>query len=1070
VEAERRQITVLCADIVGFTAFSERSGEEAAFALVKSLTGIIDEAMREEGGVVHGFTGDGVVGVFGAPIAFEDSPLRACRAALAILARLRNSGAEFKEKHGVSPELRIGINAGPAVVGEIQASTYGSITVQGDTVNVAARLQALAEANSVVISEATHHVVQGLVDATFGGEYQVKGKTNPQRVYRLNAIREDATSFQAAVNRGLSAFVGRERELEVLERGLADAAAAQLCVIDLAAEPGIGKSRLLYEFRQRIGKERAFVLSGSCSPDGQKTAFRPFIEVVRRSFRVNNGDSKKEISQRLELGLTTLGLYSSQNLGLLLHLLGQTVPSGALSGLDGVLLGIRTRDLLNQLLEALCRLSLVVMVIEDLQWIDSASEELLGTIVENKANLRLLLLQSRRLEYAPPWLNRAGINRLPLDPLPPALICQLIQGRLAVDALPERLAQLLNEKAEGNPLFAEEIVSFLAQRGALRTSSGTLEFDPAAAPETLPATVQTLLTARVDRLPTTDRALLQAASVIGRQFEPELLAVVIPTIEDTRARLASMQSIDLVRIHERSGSYLFKHALIRDALYQSLLSDARKVLHLMIAGEIERRSSNRIAEVAEVLAHHFSQTDNEGKAFTYLAIAGRKSVSVYSLDEAATYFASALAMLHKNPTCASDDELLEFLVPYTLLLNMSLKLTVTIDVVRRHLERIDRVVDDPRAILIRHNYVFALLWNTRYREAAAVQKETLELATRLADTRSRAYALAAEIQVSTLVEPKPLEEFETLKREALDAASATDDLYIKAWTRYVIGWEEIHRGRINAARESAQDLMKVGSLLNDPRATGFGLYLLAWIALIFDSSAEALEYCEQALAAAITPLERNGVMNAKGCALILLRRIDEGVRILNEFRCRCIQDGDLYSMISCDVFLALSTIFGGKIRKGIRNIEKAILREDREGLRNSADWYRGFLAEIYLQVIGGSEKLPFRVLVTQFPTLLRIRFTAYSRIRTSMIRVLANPRHHPAGSGVGRAQMILGLLYRAKRKHARAVHHLTKAKIIFAQFGESPALSRIESNLLNLQELSEDRTRVSRNPGQTIRH
>jgi class 3 adenylate cyclase/tetratricopeptide (TPR) repeat protein len=1065
MEPERRQISVLFADIVGFTAFSERSGEEAAYSLVKSFTKMIDDHLRKEGGVVHGFTGDGVVGVFGAPIAFEDSPLRACRAALAILVHLKNSGAEFKEKHGVWPELRIGINAGPAVVGQIEASNYRTITVEGDTVNLAARLQALAEPNSVIISEATHRALQGMVEATFAGEYHIKGKANPQKVYRLQAIREDVTSFQIAITRGLSGFVGRERELEVLDRGLAHAAASQLCVVDVSAEAGIGKSRLLHEFRQQIGKDRAFVLSGSCTFDAQKTAFRPFIEVVRRSFRINNVDSKKEIEQKLEMGLTTLALDSSQNLGLLLHLLGQTVPSGALTGLDGVLLGLRTRDLLSQLLEALCRLSLVVMVIEDLQWIDSASEDLLAAIVDNKASLRLLLVHSRRLEYVPHWLNRESTIQLELAPLSLDLICQLIQGRLAVATLPNKLIQLLNDKAEGNPLFAEEIVGFLAQRGALQSTAGTLKFDPGTALETIPATIQSLLTARVDRLPTSDRALLQAASVIGKQFDPELLAAVIATIEDIDARLTSMRTMDLIRLHEKSGIYLFKHALIRDALYQGLLSDARKALHLKIAEEIERRSSNRIVEVAEVLAYHFNQTNNESKAFHYLAMAGRKSVNVYSLDEATTYFESALLILQKHPNCASDDDLVEFLASYTLLLNISLKLTIAIDVVGRHLDRITRLIDDPRVVLIRHNYVFALLWNTRYREAVVVQKETLALAHRLGDTRSKAYALASEIQVSTLVEPKSREEFERLKSEALEASSATDDLYIKAWIRYVIGWEEIHQGRINAARDSARELMRVGSLLNDPRSRGFGLYLLAWIALISNSKAEALKYCEQALTAAITPLERNGVMNVKGCALILFGRVDEGVRILNAFRRRCIDDGDLYSMTSCNVFLALSTIFRGDIRKGIRYIEKAIAREEREGLRNSADWYRGFLAEIYLEVLEGNEKLPFRVLATQFPTLLRIRVTAYSRIRSWMQRVMANPRHHPAGSGIGRAHGILGRLYVVKRKPALAARHLAEAKKIFVQFGESPALSRIESSLSSLQSLSKERG-VSRGPRQ----
>ena len=230
----------------------------------------------------------------------------------------------------------------------------------------------------------------------------------------------------------------------------------------------MGKSRLLYEFRQRIGKERAFVLSGSCSPDGQQTPFLPFIEVVRGSFRVSAGEAEKDVAQKLEMGLTTLGLHSIRNLGLLLHLLGLKAPEGALTGLDGVLIGLRTRELLQQLLEARCRLSPVVMVIEDLHWIDSASEELLGKIVDSEAKLRLLLLTTRRPEYAPPWLDRAAVTKLRLEPLPAATFAAWCRARLGVEALPEALARQVTEKAEGNPLFAEEIVSFLTERGMLR--------------------------------------------------------------------------------------------------------------------------------------------------------------------------------------------------------------------------------------------------------------------------------------------------------------------------------------------------------------------------------------------------------------------------------------------------------------------------------------------------------------------------------------------------------------------------------------------------------------------------
>ena len=412
--------------------------------------------------------------------------------------------------------------------------------------NFAARLQSLAEPDSVFMSEATHRLVQGMVEATFAGDHQIKGKSEPQKAYRLDAVRHGATRFEAAVSRGLSTFVGRERELEVLERGL-DKARTQLCVVDLVAEPGMGKSRLLHEFRQRIGKDRAFILSGSCSPDGQQTPFLPFIEVVRGSFRISAGEAEKDIAQKLEMGLTALGLHSQRNVGLLLHLLGLKVPDDALTGLDGLLIGLRTRELLQQLLEARCRLSPVVMVIEDLHWIDSVSEELLGKIIDSEAKLRLLLLTTRRPEYAPPWLDRATVTKLPLEPLPTGDIRHLVQARLGVEALPEALARQVTEKAEGNPLFAEEIITFLTERGIVRTVAGKLDFDVSAVAAALPASVQGVLTARVDRLAPKDRALLQAASVIGRRFDPQLLAVVAGET-DIDARLAVMQDA-------RSGSY-----------------------------------------------------------------------------------------------------------------------------------------------------------------------------------------------------------------------------------------------------------------------------------------------------------------------------------------------------------------------------------------------------------------------------------------------------------------------------------------------------------------------------------
>ena len=1048
VEAERRQVTVLFADMVGFTSFSERSGEEAAFTLMRRLWKVMADAVREHGGVVQDFTGDGIMAVFGAPIALEDGPLRASRAARSILEGLEAAGHDLEAKHGLRPQMRIGVNTGLAVVGKVDDRDGNGDAVLGDTVNFAARLQSIAEPNSVFISEATHRLVQGLVDASFAGEHTIKGKSERQKVYRLNAVRQGAARFETAVSRGLSAFVGRERELEVLERAL-DKARSEICVIDLVAEPGMGKSRLLHEFRQRISNEHAIVLVGSCSPDGQQTPFLPFIELVRGSFRIGVGEAESEIAPKLEMGLMALGIYSIRNLGLLLHLLGLRVPDGALMGLDGLLIGLRTRELLQELLKARCRLSPIVVVVEDLHWIDSVSEQVLAKTIGTEAKLGLLILTTRRPEYLPPWRDHTVVTVLPLEPLPIGDVRQLVRARLGVEALPEVLAREITEKAEGNPLFAEEIVSYIIERSIVRISGTELDFDANAVSAALPASVQSLLTARVDRLPGKDRGLLQAASVIGRQFDPQLLGTIIGEqhIDD---RLVALQALDLIYRDNISHDYIFKHALVRDALYQSLLSEARAALHFEIAEEIEHRSGNRLVEVAEVLANHYRQTNRADKAFAYLSMAGTKGLSTYSLDEAATHFTAALALLDKNADFAPDSQIADFLVSYTLQLNMSAQFKVLIDVLERHIPRIDRLGDDQRVVLIREQYVFALYSNGRYREAAATQRDTSPIAIRLGDSRSKAYALAGEMMTATVLAPKPLHEFEALKRRAIRNASDTTDAYLQIWIRWIVGWEEISRGRIAEARDLARDLMHIGQRVKDPRSTGLGLWLLGSIAIVSDSYAEALGYSEEAFAVVMTQYDRLAALAGRAIALAMLRRIEEAAPQLQKLRRCCLASGFHYPLIGADPASGVCEVLQGNISAGIHDIEAAIVRRNNEGYRAAADWYGGFLCEVYLEIIAPKEKLPIPMLLKNFLVILRVWFTGSSRIRALTLQIMENPLFDPAGQHIGRAQMILGLLYKTKKRRALALQHLTEAKRIFSQFGQSPILLRVETALAEL--------------------
>ena len=307
-DGERRQVTVLFADLVGFTAFSERSGEEAAFALMRRVAGMMTSVVEEQGGSVRNFTGDGVMALFGVPIALEDAPVEARRAALAIHDRLA-AAPDIAATHGLRPQLRIGINTGPAIIGKVPSGHSSTVTAMGDTVNLASRLQALAKPEGVLLSQATNRLVQGLAETEPAGEYEIKGKSERQRVFRLLRLREGASRFDTALSRGLTGYVGRSRELEALDRCLAGSRAG-LRVIDVVGEPGIGKSRLLHEFCGKLGNKRVFILMGNCSPDGQQTPLHPFIEVVRSSLGAPSAIARSGLTAYLLSG----GSYAARSI------------------------------------------------------------------------------------------------------------------------------------------------------------------------------------------------------------------------------------------------------------------------------------------------------------------------------------------------------------------------------------------------------------------------------------------------------------------------------------------------------------------------------------------------------------------------------------------------------------------------------------------------------------------------------------------------------------------------------------------------------------------------------------
>ena len=541
---------------------------------------------------------------------------------------------DLEARHGARPQLRISINSGAAVVGNVQGGVDAGVAVLGD---MSTSLRACSPwprpGSAGQWSETTYRHVEGLVEATFTGERQIKGKSNAVKTYRLDGVREHAMRFDAKVQRGLTRHVGRDGSWRNWSTALAPFGAG-LRVFDIRGEPGIGESRLVHGFSGRSSEARASP-HRNCTPDGQRTPFLSLhrdrarsIPVIARRQRCCRGRKLDEGLQGLASAPRIISVYCSIYLAL-------DPPRGALGGLDGVLIGLRARELLKRLTLTRSRLTPMILVFEDLHWIDSASEDLLAKIVAIDEPLQLLILHTRRPEYSTPWSSYPRVTHLPLEPLSARETARIAEERLHVDRLPEVLLKLIVAKAGGNALFAEEITTFLVERSIVRVSAAGLEFDPARVASALPESVQSLIASRVDRLTTADRNLLQAAAVIGRRFDPALAASVGGAGENAEASFAVMEALDLIYRVEGSSDYVFKHALVRDALYDGLLSEPRRAfLHLKVADELERRFSNRLTEIAEVLAHHYAATPHVEKAFTYLALAGQKSLDVYSIEEA----------------------------------------------------------------------------------------------------------------------------------------------------------------------------------------------------------------------------------------------------------------------------------------------------------------------------------------------------------------------------------------------------------------------------------------------------
>jgi class 3 adenylate cyclase/tetratricopeptide (TPR) repeat protein len=646
LEGERKQVTVLFADLKGsMELLADRDPEEARKLLDPVLERMMEAVHRYEG-TVNQVMGDGIMALFGAPLAHEDHAVRACYAALRMQESVKTYADDVRRSHAAVVKIRVGLNSGEVVVRAIGSDLHMDYTAVGQTTHLAARMEQLADPGAIVITPDTLALAEGYIEVKLLGPVPVKGLADPIEVYEVTGAGPARTRLQAVARRGLTRFVGRDTDLEQLRRAQQLASTGHGQVAAIVGEAGVGKSRLVYEFTHSHRLQGWLILESTSVSYGKATSYLPVIELLKGYFKIQDRDDLREIREKVTGKLLTLDRGLEATLPALLALLDTPVDDSSWKTLDPGQRRQHTLDAVRRLLLREAREQPLLLIFEDLHWIDSETQAVLDALIDSLGSTRLLLLVNYRPEYKHAWGSKISYTQMRLDALPAESAGELLDALLGDDPGLVPLKQLLVRR--GNPFFLEETVRTLVDTKALAGERGRYRLIKPVQTLQVPPTVQAMLAARIDRLLSEDKRLLQVASVVGKDVPFALLQVIAELPDEALRRgLDHLQAAEFVY---ESGlypdlEYSFTHSLTHEVTYSSLLQERRRVLHARIVEALEALAGERMAEQVERLAQHALRGEAWGKALAYCRQAGEKAVGRSAYREAVGYFEQALGTL-----------------------------------------------------------------------------------------------------------------------------------------------------------------------------------------------------------------------------------------------------------------------------------------------------------------------------------------------------------------------------------------------------------------------------------------
>jgi class 3 adenylate cyclase/tetratricopeptide (TPR) repeat protein len=657
IEGERKQVTVLFCDMEGFTRFSEKLPPEEVYGIMDQVYEILMRQVHDFGGTVNEMTGDGIMALYGAPVALEEAPQRAIRASLSIHREMANLTDRLRKGKADLPpiRMRIGIHTGPVVVGSLGDDLRVEFKAVGDTVVLAARLEQIAQSGQTYVSRDVFRVTEGYFHFETLEPTQVKGKTEPVQVYRVAGTKETP---ERSVGIG-SSLVGREKELSQLELQIHRLINGTGGIVTVSGEAGIGKSRLMAELRRTEAVNKTMILEGRALSIGRSLSFYPIIDALKHWSRIREEDTDTEAQRKLEKAIRAIHPEEvNEVFPFIATLMGMKLTgkyAQRMKGIEGEALEKLIFKNMRDIIIKGSELRPTVIYIEDFHWVDTSSLELIEALFRLAEEYRILFILVFRPGYADTGeriSKSIGENypshwtRIDLEPLNDRESETLLSNLLRIKGLPLHIRDQILQRAGGNPFFIEEVVRSLIDEGAVVLKNGDYEITEKVKQVVIPQTIHALIMTRIDRLDEETRNLVRMASVIGRNFFYRVLTEVASNIEEIDRRLDYLKEIQLIRERKRMEEleYLFKHALAQEAAYESILIQRRKEIHQKVARSIEKVFNERLHEFYGMLAYHYSMGEDLDKAEEYMIKAGEEAMKSAASSEALDYFQEALSI------------------------------------------------------------------------------------------------------------------------------------------------------------------------------------------------------------------------------------------------------------------------------------------------------------------------------------------------------------------------------------------------------------------------------------------